>query len=277
MRKEWVIRAAEAGKHVLCEKPCACTVSDMEEMLEACRRNRVQFMDNVMFVHSARLRRLRQALEEPNLVGKIRRIDSAFSFYGDRDFFASNIRAQPDLEPHGCVGDLGWYCIRLSLWTLNWQMPSQVSGRLLGSGTGGVPTEFSAELQFADGVSAGFYCSFVTGLQQWAMISGTSGTAQLSDFVLPFAGDELEFETRKADFRINGCDFRMETEAQTIRVPESSHGKGNAQEVNCFRNFAEQIRAGQMNQDWPDEALKTQIVMCACLESARANGRFVRL
>src|SRR5437762_996579 len=43
IRKEWVIRAAEAGKHILCEKPCAITAPDLRTMLDACRKNRVQF------------------------------------------------------------------------------------------------------------------------------------------------------------------------------------------------------------------------------------------
>jgi len=60
VRKEWVIRAAQAGKHVLCEKPCAVTVADLEEMIDACRRHRVQFMDGVMFMHSRRLERVRR-------------------------------------------------------------------------------------------------------------------------------------------------------------------------------------------------------------------------
>src|SRR5438105_2549730 len=48
LRKEWVLRAAEAGKHIVCEKPCAVSVADLREMLDACRRHRVQFMDGVM-------------------------------------------------------------------------------------------------------------------------------------------------------------------------------------------------------------------------------------
>jgi predicted dehydrogenase len=38
LRKEWIIRAAEAGKHIVCEKPCAISVTDLREMIETCRR-----------------------------------------------------------------------------------------------------------------------------------------------------------------------------------------------------------------------------------------------
>ena len=63
IRKEWVLRAARAGKHVVCEKPCAVSVRDLVEMLEACRRHRVQFMDGVMFMHSRRLELMRKRSE----------------------------------------------------------------------------------------------------------------------------------------------------------------------------------------------------------------------
>src|SRR5215510_108914 len=55
LRAEWVIRAAQVGKHVVCEKPCARSVAELRRMLEACRQNRVQFLDGVMFMHSRRL------------------------------------------------------------------------------------------------------------------------------------------------------------------------------------------------------------------------------
>src|SRR5262249_50215518 len=52
IRRGWVVRAAQAGKHILCEKPCGTTAADVRAMLDACRANRVQFMDGVMFMHS---------------------------------------------------------------------------------------------------------------------------------------------------------------------------------------------------------------------------------
>jgi predicted dehydrogenase len=73
-RKHWVIRAAEAGKHVVCEKPCAASAADLREMLAACRQHNVQFMDGVMFVHSERFARVLQCLQGPEPIGDIRRV-----------------------------------------------------------------------------------------------------------------------------------------------------------------------------------------------------------
>lgn len=277
VRKEWILRAAAAGRHVLSEKPCAASVADLREMIDACKKHRVQFMDGVMFMHSCRLPRLREVLDDGQSVGEVRRITSAFTFCGGADFLTGNIRANASLEPNGCVGDLGWYCIRFALWVMNWEMPMEVTGRILassgkGDGQDGVPTEFSGELFFKSGISASFYCSFITENQEWAIISGTRGHVEMPDFVLPFAGNELELRVRKNEFSKNGCDFNMQAHTRRIAIPEYSNSHPTAQESNMFRNFAAEIQSGQLNELWPEMALKTQQVMCACLESARNSS-----
>ena len=88
IRREWVVRAAQAGKHILCEKPCAPTATDLRAMLDACKANRVQFMDGVMFMHSKRLPLLRQVLDDGQSVGDIRRIVSQFTFLASEEFRA---------------------------------------------------------------------------------------------------------------------------------------------------------------------------------------------
>ncbi len=271
LRKEWVIRAAEAGKHVLCEKPCATSGADLREMIEACAANKVQFMDGVMFMHSARLPKLREVLDGD--IGQIRRITSAFSFLGSDEFFASNIRASGSLEPFGCLGDLGWYCIRLALWAMNGAMPERVVGKVhRKQGGQGGPTEFSGELFFANQVSSAFFCSFHTETEQWAHISGTNGLVRLNDFVLPFFGNEVEFELSKPAFSARGCHFNMEPHPRRISVNEYSNSHPTSQETNLFRRFSDLVIAGRVDPYWPEIALKTQLVMEACWQSSQQNG-----
>ncbi len=165
---------------------------------------------------------------------------------------------------------------------MKFQLPRQVSGRLLSQqgredSPAPVPTEFSGELLFDGGVSAGFYCSFITELQQWAHVSGTKGLLRIPDFVLPNHGSEISFEVSKPIYRTVGCNFDMEPGTRRITVPEHSHGHSNAQETNLFRNFANQILSGHLNEAWPDMAAKTQQVMEACLASARTEGRLVQV
>jgi len=268
LRKEWVMRAAKAGKHVVCEKPCAVSTAILGEMLSACRDNNVQFMDGVMFMHSQRLARVRETLDDGASVGQIKRIVSQFSFPGSEGFFRDNIRVNAALEPAGCLGDLGWYNIRIALWALNWRLPREVSARALAQTDSSVPTDFSAELVFDRGVSAGLYCSFINFRQQWANVSGTKGYLQIADFVNPFYGSELGFEV----INIGMDGHNNVPNAHRVTVAEHSNGHPTAQESNMFRNFANQVFSGKLNNDWPMWALKTQQVMDACLESARRNS-----
>jgi predicted dehydrogenase len=282
IRGQWVKRAAEFGKHVVCEKPCATSVVELADLLDTCRRNHVQFMDGVMFMHSRRLERIREVLRDGKTIGPVRRISSAFSFRGSEEFFASNIRTRSDLEPYGCLGDLGWYCIRFALWAMSWELPQRVIGRVLSEykqpvGPLPVPTEFEAELFFAEGATCNFYCSFFTETEQWVNVSGENGYFRVPDFVLPFSGPEIAFETGNPVYEVHGCDFEMQPHSRRWVVEEYSHSHPSAQESQLFRHFADQLRSGTLNSGWPEMALKTQQVMQACYESSLRQGCEVKV
>jgi predicted dehydrogenase len=269
VRKDWVIRAARAGKHVLCEKPCATNAADLEEMVDACRAAGVQFMDGVMFMHSLRLPAMRKVLDGGLGVGSIRRITSNFSFHGQGTFLETNIRANGKLEPLGCLGDLGWYCVRFSLWTMNWQAPRTVSARLSAhAGPNPVPMDFSAELLFDNGVSAGFGCAFTAAFQQWAIVSGTTGQMRLNDFVLPCAGSEVSFDITELASVADGLSGRFKLNTTRHGVAEHGESHPTSQDTCMFRNFGAQIRKGTLNAEWPEISLKTQRVVDACYAAA---------
>jgi predicted dehydrogenase len=272
VRKPWVVMAAQQGKHVLCEKPCAASTEDMREMVEACARAGVQFMDNVMFVHSLRMQRLQSLLLQQQRIGAIRRIATQFSFLGDESFFAGNIRSQSHLEPWGCLGDLGWYCIRICLLAMNDELPVRVRGRILNPLDGaGVPVEFSGELDFAGGVTASLYCSFRNQHQQWVHVSGTEGSLMVDDFVLPSFGNQLAIRYRTAEFNRTGYDFNYERRSEDLMVDEYGNGHPSAQEVRLVRRFAELVRGGIPDPYWPTISLKTQRVMQALWDAAKSG------
>ena len=231
IRREWVVKAAEAGKHILCEKPCGTAPADVRAMLDACARHKVQFMDGVMFMHSGRLPLLRQVLDDGDSIGQLMRITSNFSFAAPDEFLRSNIRVNNELEPLGCLGDLGWYNLRFTLWVMKYQWPERASGRILsqyGTGKTPVPMEFSGELFFPGGVSASYYCAFRTVNQQWANLSGTKGTVQVPDFVIPFYGCESTFEVNKPVFHADGCSFHMQSHPRRYAANEYSDGAAGA-------------------------------------------------
>lgn len=282
VRKEWVIKAAQAGKHILCEKPCGINVQEVEEILAACREAGVQFMDGVMFMHSGRLQELRQAMDDGTSLGNLRRINSQFSFCAPDEFLTGNIRMHSDLEPLGCLGDLGWYNIRFSLWAMKYEMPKTVTGVMLNGASrpdspDKVPTEFSGELFYDDGVSASFYCSFITANQQWANICGTEGNIHLDDFVVPCYGSEVGFNISKIQSNQHVCDFNMERRDRRVITQEYSSSHPTAQETSLFRNFGDLVLGGNPDPKWGEITLKTQQVMMASLASARNGGKPVAL
>lgn len=281
LRHEWVVKAAQAGKHVIGEKPAALNASQVEEMLDACRQRQVQYMDGVMFMHSERLPLLHQLLSD-GAVGQLRRLNAQFSFAGDQEFQESNIRANSQLEPHGCLGDLGWYCIRYFLCAMKGQMPTHVSGRSLSvlQGNGSpepVPGQFSADLMFEGGVSASFYCSFITENQQWFHASGDQGYLRVDDFVLPYRGPEVSVLVGQDKFAVNNCEFYMENHLTRHARREYDSGENTAQEVRMIRHFSDMVVNQRLEPSWPEWTLKTQRVLDACFTSAAMGGLQVDL
>lgn len=282
LRHEWVIKAAEAGKHVIGEKPAALNASQVDEMLSACASHNVQYMDGVMFMHSARLPLIRTILNDPQRIGTLRRLASQFSFAGDQEFQQSNIRTHSELEPYGCLGDLGWYCSRMFLWIMDGQMPTEVRARTLTTlqgknSPGTVPGEFSAELIFPEGVSATFYNSFLTENQQWIHASGSAGYLRIDDFVLPHHGSEVAVLSVKDRFEIDTCEFHMEHHPTRHTVREYDANQQSAQEANLFRNFSSIVNSGTLDPQWPTWTLNTQKILDACFQSAQQDGTPVKL
>ena len=281
LRPEWALKVAEAGKHLLCEKPCGTSLQQVEEIVAACDRAGVQFMDGVMFMHSDRLNKVREVIEDGTTIGKLRRINTQFSFCAPDEFLTENIRMHSDLEPHGCLGDLGWYTLRFILWVMNYATPKAVTGRLLNSSGRSdspypVPTEFSGQLFFEE-VSASFYCSFLTEHQQLAHISGSKGNLRIDDFVLPYFGNRLGFNSSNAVFDCDICDFRMERHEQIHQVDEYASSHPSSQETNLFRNFSGLVLGGTPDPHWPKITLLTQKLMMACMESAENGSQEIEI
>jgi predicted dehydrogenase len=280
LRHQWVIKAAQAGKHVIGEKPAALNTGQVEEMLAACREHKVQYMDGVMYMHSQRLPLVRQMIDT-NRIGSVRRMVSQFSFLGGEEFQRNNIRCHSELEPFGCVGDLGWYSLRFFYWLMQ-QKPIEVRARnlfpLQAKGSPGrVPGEFSAELNFADGVSASCYSSFRTQHQQWMHVSGEEGYLRIDDFVLPFRGAEVSVLLGHDHFMIDNCSFHMENHLQKFSIREYDAGENTAQEVRMIRSFVDQAMSGSLNQQWPEWTLHTQQILDACFLSSQRDGAVVKL
>ena len=268
LHRTWTIRSAEAGKHVLCEKPVGCDLAEVTEMTDACREHGVQFMDGVMFMHHARLKAMREQLHR--LGPAVEHVSSVHSFKpADDVFFAENIRVNPDTEPLGCIGDLGWYNIRLSLFLAEYALPSTARctfHRMLN----GVPTDATVELVFPTGMVSNFQCSFHHPTRQWADACGSEGRLHVNDFV---HGDWEE-----AEFRIDSGMSLKSMAAGVEDGPETLTTRNCIQELVMIETFSD-IALGRAPRDpfWTEVALKTQRITDAVMRSGHESGALVEV
>jgi len=115
VKKPWVLKALAAGKHVVIEKPTALSARDYEEILTAAYAKNKFVIDGTMFPHHPRMRAILNEVSENEVYGSIHRVQAHFTFFADQEWERRDIRASASGDPQGCLGDLGWYCIRFGL------------------------------------------------------------------------------------------------------------------------------------------------------------------
>jgi len=170
----WSIRALEAGKHVLCEKPIALSAAEGRVLVEAVRQHpRLKVMEALMYRHHHQWRKAKE-LVETGQIGELRAIQVFFSFYNDD---SGNIRNSSS-KGGGALMDLGCYATSLSRWLFNAE-PQRVFGLLENDPRFGVDRLVSAILDFGVG-NATFTCSTQVAPFQRAHMAGTEGHIELS-------------------------------------------------------------------------------------------------
>lgn len=147
---EWSIRAVEAGKHVLCEKPMSRYVADVEAAFDAAERSGRILTEAFMYRHNPQTARVRQLIEE-GAIGDLRVVRSCFSYsLYDED----NIRLRTDVDG-GSLMDVGCYCVSGS--RLLAGEPEQVYGAQF-VGSSGTDWVFTGTMRFPRDVIAQFDC-----------------------------------------------------------------------------------------------------------------------
>lgn len=180
LHKEWVIRALQAGKHVLCEKPLGLTAAEAQEMqLIAVKHNRL-LMEAFMYQYTDRVRVVKEAVESGEL-GDIRHINVSFRFLLDRP---NTIKMQPALGG-GSLYDVGCYPVNF-IGMITGRLPVQC--KALCETDQGVDTNLSALLQYDDGLIANIHCGFNAFGRNYAEIIGTKGMLCIDKPFLDDAG-----------------------------------------------------------------------------------------
>ena len=184
MHVDWSVRALEAGKHVLCEKPFSRLPLDIERAFAAAERAGRVLTEAFMYRHHPQTQRVAE-LVRGGAIGELLFIRSTFSFaLSDLE----NIRMLPELDG-GALMDIGAYCVSGS--RLLGGEPEQVWGEQV-VGPTGVDTTFAGMLRFAGGVRASFHASMSMPSRQELEAFGTQGTLLVqAPWRVDFGGDTL--------------------------------------------------------------------------------------
>jgi len=280
LHKEWVLRAAAAGKHVLVEKPVGVNANEVQEMIAACRAAGVAFMDGTMFVHHRRFKQIDRLFADTTWQPK--RVTSAFTFAAPIDFLAGgNIRTN-GMDPLGCLGDVGWYCIRFGMEAFK-ARPAYVRARVWEATDGGVPTDMDCDVSFSRGDPERtvlsprlltFHCSFHHHLRQVVEATSSDGRiVRMDDFVIPRREEACEYVIEDVPERpqLSHYDTVVRGVKSTVPVLDC------CQEVAMWDAFAALVVQRNRTYYYDDAMLRAHQVMDALQESGAQGGAWVEV
>jgi predicted dehydrogenase len=186
---EWSVRALEAGKHVLCEKPLDRSPDEVARAFDAAEQADRFLMEAFMWRHHPQTRRLKQLVDD-GTIGELRLVRSEFSFQLTR---LEDVRMRPELQG-GSLLDVGCYCVSAA--RLLAGEPEVVYGEQVLSSSG-VDVRFAGTMRFPGDVLAHFDCAFDLPLRGAVEAVGSEGSLLASDPFILSEGRGLEL--RRAD------------------------------------------------------------------------------
>lgn len=168
LHAEWAIQAAQAGKHVLCEKPLALSVDEVDAMAEAARAAGTVLAEAFMYRHHMRTLQIKKLVDK-GAIGDVHTIRGAFTFPLNRQ---GDVRWNPELGG-GSLWDVGCYPLSFSRFILGREPEEWIGRQVLGDS--GVDVSFFALLRFPGDVLAQFDCGFRTQFRMEMEIAGSDG------------------------------------------------------------------------------------------------------
>jgi xylose dehydrogenase (NAD/NADP) len=192
LHAEWAIRAMQAGKHVLCEKPLAVTAAEAETMVAVAEETGVLFMEAVMYRFHPRIRDT-AALVQDGAIGTPLLVRSSFCFTMAQQ---ENYRNVPEMGG-GAVLDVGSYCVNATRLLLN-EEPHTVMAMSILADTGTDET-LTGLLSFPSGALAQIQCSFGSAEHQSLDVVGTDGSIEIAHPFTTWRNDESSIRLTQAD------------------------------------------------------------------------------
>lgn len=246
LHAEWTKRAADAGLHVLCEKPLGVDAAEAREMGAYCDERGVTLMEAFMYRYHPRTERVAEIVRTE--LDDVRGMQATFQFplRGRPD----DIRLNPDLAG-GSLMDVGCYAVNATRLLLG--EPDAVYARTADTRDCGVDTHLTGLLEYPGGLTAAVSASFDTQDTQRYRVEATNGWLEVDPAFVPRGDDgvgiEYAIDGRQVTERFDPVDqYRLEVE-----------------------HFAECVRSGRTPRTDAEEAARNMAVIDALYESARTG------
>jgi xylose dehydrogenase (NAD/NADP) len=263
LHAEWVVRALEAGKHVLCEKPLAMTGTEARQMFAAARANDRCFAEAYPYMSQPQTLQLREMLAA-GAIGRVQTISAAFGFSictpeGASTTTPGNIRLDP-ARGGGALLDAGTYAMSFIRIAAG-ERPTRVLAAAKFTHSD-VDQTVTATLEFAGGAMAQLSCSFSTAFHRHAVVVGETGVIETSYSNHAPAEGGLSLRVKRG---IPGT-----VPFETISVPGGDGFRAEGE------SFARMIRGGAAHWNGATEAesIDTVLALQALAASAR-TGQWV--
>jgi D-xylose 1-dehydrogenase (NADP+, D-xylono-1,5-lactone-forming) len=244
----WALRALDAGKHVLCEKPLALTGAEVREVAAAAAANDRLLVEASWYRWHPRVQLAQERLAA-GAVGRVRHVAAGFTFSGVPE---GNYRLDP-ARGGGALYDVGCYAVSAALWATG-EQPVDVQARAT-TGPSGVDLTTDVVLDFPGGATAEVHVSIAEPERQWLVITGDAG----------------EIELRHAPFTAwlgQHTELWVSDGGTTERMPVPAD--------DAYRIMVEQVSAAVRGEPaWVvpvADSLATAEVLDAAREAARARG-----
>jgi predicted dehydrogenase len=196
LHAEWTIRAAQAKKHVLCEKPIALSTADVDSIKSAASENKVIVQEAFMYRHHPQTLKV-QELVSSGAIGQVIQFVGTFTFVLKRP---EDIRTKPEAGG-GSLWDLGCYPVSYARMISNSQ-PNEVFGWKINMASG-VDETFAGQIHFANGMLAQISCSFYLPHYSSAMIRGTEGSIFLPNPFKPEKPSSITLQQGEKEKTLN--------------------------------------------------------------------------